>query len=157
MHVVPVHPSLRLSIKLCSTHVLCRHHAGLINAHLHFFEALSNHFAVPDVEFIVATFDVPTIRLDRLPAGQQPTPILRFCKSDHHADILVPDIHFQLKRFNSSLLSKVQGINTKWNWKSKKDSVFGRFTNYQRIVHDGLPSLYRKGFGYAPRSGWSLK
>ena len=73
-----------------------RHHVALITAHLRFFEALGRAFPIPDVEFIIATFDVPTIRLDRVPSGQPPVPLLRFCKSDAHADILVPDIHFQV-------------------------------------------------------------
>ena len=75
---------------------LARHHVALITAHLHFFEALGRAFPIPDVEFIIATFDVPTIRLDRVPPGQPPVPLLRFCKSDAHADILVPYIHFQV-------------------------------------------------------------
>ncbi len=38
-------------------------------------------------------------RIDKLKKGQTaPLPVLRFCKSDHHADILVPDIHFQVMR-----------------------------------------------------------
>ena len=73
-----------------------RHHVALITAHLRFFEALGRAFPIPNVEFIIATFDVPTIRLDRVPPGQPPVPLLRFCKSDAHADILVPDIHFQV-------------------------------------------------------------
>ena len=74
-----------------------RHHVALITAHLRFFEALGRAFPIPDVEFIIATFDMPTIRLDRVPPGQPPVPLLRFCKSDAHADILVPDIHFQVR------------------------------------------------------------
>ena len=69
---------------------------ALITAHLRFFEALGRAFPIPDVEFIIATFDTPTIRLDRVAPGQPPVPLLRFCKSDAHADILVADIHFQV-------------------------------------------------------------
>ena len=80
----------------CFSPPIARHHVALITAHLHFFEALGRAFPIPDVEFIIATFDVPTIRLDRVPPGQPPVPLLRFCKSDAHADILVPYIHFQV-------------------------------------------------------------
>eukprot|EP00955_Chlamydomonas_euryale_P084553 363979-Chlamydomonas_euryale.AAC.4 len=54
------------------------------------------HGAHADVEFIVGTADQPAIRLDRLENGALPYPLLRFCKSETHADVLVPDIHFQV-------------------------------------------------------------
>ncbi len=43
-----------------------------------------------------STFDLPSVRLDRLKKGQLPPPVIRFCKSAAHADILAPDIHFQV-------------------------------------------------------------
>lgn len=96
------------------------HHGGLLTAHLMLFQALSRRFGVqiPDVEIVVSTFDVPEIRVDR-PVNPKvsrrgaPPPVLRFCSSQHHADIPAPDIHFQMRRFNASLLSHVPDISNK--------------------------------------------
>lgn len=124
------------------------HHAGLLTAHLALFEAMGKLFGplIPDVEFIVGTFDVPQIRLDGVPQGQTPIPILRFCSSVNHADIPVPDIHFQMKRYNKTLISKIPEVSTRYTWRDKQDVLFGRFSPYQRIIHETVPPLYRKGF-----------
>eukprot|EP00955_Chlamydomonas_euryale_P082402 363718-Chlamydomonas_euryale.AAC.1 len=75
------------------------HHAALLTAHVQLLYALHERFgtAIPDVEFVVGTADMPAVRLDRVANGSLPLPVLRFCKSEVHADILVPDIHFQVR------------------------------------------------------------
>lgn len=76
-----------------------RHTAGLAVAYLQFFLALGELFghAIPDVEFVVSSGDAPAVRLDSVEEKwQRLEPVLRFCKTDHHADILVPYAHFQV-------------------------------------------------------------
>ncbi|GAX81868.1 hypothetical protein CEUSTIGMA_g9296.t1, partial [Chlamydomonas eustigma] len=125
------------------------HHGGLITAHLKFFEALGGAYGdtIPDVEFVFGTADTPSIRLDKIREGEDPPPILRFCKSVGHADILVPDIHFQMRSFSSSVLSNVNKVNQEWGWADRNATLFGRFSQYQRIVHIGIPEIQRKGAG----------
>ena len=65
---------------------------------------------------------------NQVPKGELPLPILRYCKTNHHADILIPYIHFQTKRYNASLLSQIDNINRHHVWPRKRDVVFGRFT-----------------------------
>jgi hypothetical protein len=52
-----------------------------------------------------------------------------------------------MRRFNASLLAKVQEVNAQWPWASKREELFGRFSPYGRMVHKGLPGLERKGAG----------
>ncbi|PNH05443.1 KDEL motif-containing protein 1 [Tetrabaena socialis] len=80
------------------------HHKRLIAAHLALFSALSATFgaAIPDVEFLVGTADEPTVRLHTHANGTDPASlpfVMRFCKSDSHADLMVPDIHFFMRNF----------------------------------------------------------
>ena len=120
------------------------HHAQLLVGHMMLFEALSKRFGsqIPDVEFLISSFDVPQVLIERnaevegkketQSQSQELAPILRFCSSSHHADILVPDIHFQTKRFNHTLLANVASMTP---WEGKAEKLFGRFSTYKRIVH----------------------
>ncbi|KAG2484896.1 hypothetical protein HYH03_016377 [Edaphochlamys debaryana] len=129
------------------------HHKRLIVAHLALFEALSATFgeAIPDVEFLVSTADEPVVLTtkyatrgsNRDPPGIPP--VLRFCKSDSFADILVPDIHFFSRNFTHSLLHSADAFNSAWPWAKKKAGLFGRFSPYVRAVNMHAPELFREG------------
>mmetsp|Transcript_11697 Transcript_11697/g.25086 ORF Transcript_11697/g.25086 Transcript_11697/m.25086 type:complete len:439 (-) Transcript_11697:325-1641(-) len=125
------------------------HHAGLFTAHFKYFEALGRRFgsSIPNVEFIIGTADEPSVKLHTIEHGQAVPPLLRFCKSKYHGDILVPDIHFQMRKFSAEILDKVASWNSLWPWQSKKPELFGRFSQYRRMVHADMPALNRTGSG----------
>ncbi|GFR46627.1 hypothetical protein Agub_g8232 [Astrephomene gubernaculifera] len=128
------------------------HHKRLIIAHLALFAALSATFGptIPDVEFLVATADEPSSLLHRYGNGSNPLrlpPVLRFCKSNSYADILVPDVHFFMRNFTSRLLSVASNFSNTWPWSAKKQDLFGRFSPYKRAANMHAPELYRRGKG----------
>ena len=110
------------------------HHVYLIAAHLQLFLELSKTFGplIPDVEFVVGTADEPTVLLRNYGGSSSssntalPPPILRFCKSDSHGDVLVPDIHFFMRNFTTNLLSKAEAFNRQYPWDKKVPKLFGR-------------------------------
>ncbi|MEW5314057.1 MAG: hypothetical protein WDW38_005581 [Sanguina aurantia] len=93
-----------------------------------------------------ATPATPELRQWETPAGAAPPLLmLRFCKSAHHADVLVPDIHFQTRAFTHHLLHQREGFNRAWPWESKHQALFGRFSPYSRTIQRGATTTYKTG------------
>lgn len=62
-------------------------------------------------------------------AASLPTNTHRFCKTDIHAEILVPYIHFYTRAYDSRLLDKAPAFNAKWvqarSWGTQVHSLQG--------------------------------
>jgi hypothetical protein len=53
----------------------------------------------------------------------------------------------QMKRYTQNLLSRVSDINAEHPWSSKEEVLFGRFSQYKRIIHTGIEEVQRVGVG----------
>jgi len=109
------------------------HHAMLFMVYMKALLYLEEHFEVPDVDFVISTIDRP-LGL-QINASAQDEPVLRFCKTNSHADVLIPIFHFHMKDFDGGLLAIAPKLNREYPWGSKKDVVFGRFSPYLRHFH----------------------
>lgn len=55
-------------------------------------------------DFVLSTIDRPLGFI--LNASGKDEPVLRFCKGDNHADILIPIFHFYMKRYDTEILER---------------------------------------------------
>ena len=94
------------------------HHATLMFVYLRMLLHLERVFAMPDVDFVINTIDRP-LGLN-LPPSSSDEPVFRFCKGDSHADILIPNFHFHMKKYDDDLLSHVLENNNTYPCKHPK-------------------------------------
>ncbi|GIL74228.1 hypothetical protein Vretimale_1982 [Volvox reticuliferus] len=127
------------------------HHVTLWVAYLKVLLDLEVKYGstLPNVEFVWHTIDRP-IRLANTTAGGENFPVFRFCKSAVHPDILVPNFHFYMKRYQTDFLDRIPDFNAKVPWKRRRPIVFARFSAYGRYVHPADPSTQRLGAGGVP-------
>ncbi|KAG1671559.1 hypothetical protein FOA52_011281 [Chlamydomonas sp. UWO 241] len=122
------------------------HHNSLFLVYMRMLTYLEEMFDMPDVDFVISTID-RQIAL-QVNASAQDEPVLRFCKSDGQADVLIPIYHFHMKDFDGTLLDIAPRLEKKYPWVKKKNVVFGRFSPYQRHFHPHDPNMpVRKGAG----------
>jgi len=114
------------------------HHATLLLVYMKVLLFLEEAFEMPDVDFVINTIDRP-LGL-HLNASEEYEPVLRFCKTNSHADVSIPIFHFHMKYYDESLIDKVPEINEKYPWENKKEILFGRFSLYSRHVHTMDPA-----------------
>ena len=60
-------------------------------------------------DFVINTIDRPLV-LNPEPRGDD-SPVLRFCKTVSHADILIPIYHFHMKQYDKAFLKPVPYVN----------------------------------------------
>ncbi len=67
---------------------------------------------LPDVEFVISTVDRPlnvVLNGTSLPDGATEfEPVLRFCKTEAHTDITVPNFHSYIKQYTGALRPQVR-------------------------------------------------
>lgn len=101
---------------------------------------------IPNVEFVISTVDRP-LRLLSNSTATPNQPVLRFCKTDSHPDILIPDFHFYVKGIISLLLKSKRWFDKQYPWGSRRETLFGRFTPYHRYLHPQDSFALRRGAG----------
>lgn len=81
-------------------------HARLLAVQLALAQALATTFGpeIPDVEFVVGSADMPAVPTHEHTPGSVPL-VLRFCKSDSHADVLIPYFHFHMYNVTQRLIA----------------------------------------------------
>ncbi len=52
---------------------------------------------------------------------------------------------WQMRRFEEDLLTKIPAVNEQYKWEGKTEKLFGRFSQYKRIVDTTVPQLQRRG------------
>lgn len=60
-------------------------------------------------DFVINTIDRP-LHLQLSPSKNDP-PVMRFCKTASHSDILIPIYHYHMKNFDGGILEEVPRIN----------------------------------------------
>uniref|UniRef100_A0A7S0WR46 Glycosyl transferase CAP10 domain-containing protein n=1 Tax=Chlamydomonas leiostraca TaxID=1034604 RepID=A0A7S0WR46_9CHLO len=126
------------------------HHVGLFIVYLKVMALQERLFGkhMPDVEFVISTVDRPlSLALEE---GKQYEPVMRFCKTDAHSDILIPNFHSYIEQYTGGLAPQLDSLNRQFPWSEKKDMLFGRFTPYFRHMHTSDPFTWRRGFKGAP-------
>ncbi|KAG2495878.1 hypothetical protein HYH03_006116 [Edaphochlamys debaryana] len=123
------------------------YHRRNLVAYLALLRALGRVFgpAIPNTEFLISTGDEPWILAADYGPDNPPPPVLRYCKSDSFADVLVPDMHFFTKNYSRTMLGSIRAVNRDWPWARRSAELFGRFTPYDRTVHAQAPELYKRG------------
>lgn len=78
---------------------------------------LGGHLCLPTLfshtparqDFVINTIDRP-LHLQLSPSKNDP-PVMRFCKTASHSDILIPIYHYHMKNFDGGILEEVPRIN----------------------------------------------
>eukprot|EP00798_Chlamydomonas_sp_ICE-L_P002552 gene2552-4126_t len=124
------------------------HHAGLVFTYVQVMKELELLFgaSIPDVEFVIATSDKPMVKLDpEASSTVQYPPVMRFCSSEAHADIAVPNFHFYTKHYDQKLLAAIPAINKNFPWADRQPLLFGRFSRYLRFIDSSVNQTLRWG------------
>ncbi|KAG1677239.1 hypothetical protein FOA52_013438 [Chlamydomonas sp. UWO 241] len=113
------------------------HHAPLLFVYMKLLVYLQDTFEMPDVDFVISTVDRP-LSLS-LPPSSTDHPVMRFCKTDSNADVLIPITHFHSKGYDR-LLDLTPALEKTYPWPNRTNRVFGRFSPYTRHANPLDPS-----------------
>ncbi|PNH06041.1 KDEL motif-containing protein 1, partial [Tetrabaena socialis] len=108
--------------------------------------------ALPDVELVIESADVPTQDLAEPAAAAAPgqaepdawgdphgrLPVMRHCKTASSPDILIPTFHFYTMHFDTDFLAAADRFERDNPWSAKLPAAFGAGTSYHR--QQGSPS-----------------
>lgn len=72
-------------------------------------------------------------------------PVFRFGKSPSNPDILVPIFHFNMQRYQSAYLDRIDSEFNQVPWTSRKQVAFARYTVYSRHIHPNDTHVQRVG------------